>query len=162
VSLSAQLAVARRDFTVEVELDVAAETLVIVGPSGCGKTTVLRALAGLLAPARARIRLDGRLLHDTEQNVALPPERRQVGVVFQNYALFPHLDVARNLGYGLAAIPRVERDRRVGVAMERVRITHLARSRPAELSGGQQQRVAVARALITEPRLLCGRSGVAR
>jgi len=94
VSLSAQLAVARRDFTVEVELDVAAETLVIVGPSGCGKTTVLRALAGLLAPARARIRLDGRLLHDTEQNVALPPERRQVGVVFQNYALFPHLDVA--------------------------------------------------------------------
>jgi len=154
VRLSAQLRIARRDFPVVVDLEVGAETLVVVGPSGCGKTSMLRSLAGLLALDEGRVSLDGRLLHDTVRGVALPPEDRHVGVVFQGYALFPHLDVFHNVAYGLAATPRDERDRRVALALDRVRLTPLAASRPAELSGGEQQRVAVARALATEPRLL--------
>jgi len=154
VSLSAQLRIARRDFPVVVELEVAAETLVVVGPSGCGKTSLLRSLAGLLAPDEGHISLDGRVLQDTERGVALPPEDRHVGVVFQSYALFPHLDVAHNVAYGLTGTARDDRDRRVAAALDRVRLTLLATSRPAELSGGEQQRVAVARALVTEPRLL--------
>lgn len=154
MSLSAQLRIARRDFPVTVELEVAAETLV-VGPSGCGKTSLLRALAGLLPAAEGHVSLDGRVLHDTERGVALPPEKRHVGAVFQSYAaLFPHLDVAHNVAYGLAGNPRADRDERVAAALNRVRLAPLATSRPAELSGGEQQLVAVARALVTEPRLL--------
>jgi len=148
------LEVGRRDFTVEVDLHAGTETLVVVGPSGCGKTTVLRTLAGLLTPAAGRITLGEQVLYDAKRGIDLPPEQRRVGVVFQHYALFPHLDVVGNLGYGLPRLPGRERARRIGAAMERVRITELAGAHPSELSGGEQQRVAVARALITEPRLL--------
>jgi len=154
VTLQARLKVGRRDFTVEVDLTTATETLVVVGPSGCGKTTVLRTLAGLLTPTAGRITLGGQVLYDAKRGINVPPEQRRVGVVFQHYALFPHLDVADNLGYGLPRLPKPERERRIVTALERVRITDLAGARPSELSGGEQQRVAVARALITEPRLL--------
>ena len=154
MTLSAQLRTRLREFSVDVELQVGRETLVIVGPSGCGKTTTLRMLAGLLNPSTGRISLEGRTLFDSENAVALPPERRSVGVVFQNYALFPHLSVAANVGYGLRGLTKADRDRRVAQALQRVRITPLAHARPATLSGGEQQRVAVARALVTEPRML--------
>jgi len=154
VTLQARLEVGRRDFTVEVDLTTATETLVVVGPSGCGKTTVLRTLAGLLTPTAGRIALGEQVLYDAARGIDVPPEQRRVGVVFQHYALFPHLDVVDNLGYGLFRLPKPERERRIVAALERVRITDLAGARPSELSGGEQQRVAVARALITEPRLL--------
>jgi len=154
VSLEARLEVGRRDFTVEVDLHAETETLVVVGPSGCGKTTVLRTLAGLLTPAAGRITLGEQVLYDSSRGIDVPPEQRRVGVVFQHYALFPHLDVVGNLGYGLPRLPGPERERRIGAALERVRLTGLAGARPSELSGGEQQRVALARALITEPRLL--------
>jgi len=154
MSLSARVRTQLREFTVDIELEVGAETLVIVGPSGCGKTTTLRMLAGLLNPSTGRISLYGRTLFDSDQGVALPPEARDVGVVFQNYALFPHLSVAGNVGYGLRGVEKDERQRRVAKALQRVRISSLADARPATLSGGEQQRVAVARALVTEPRLL--------
>jgi len=143
-----------REFTVDIDVRLDAETLVIVGPSGCGKTTTLRMLAGLLNPYEGRIVLDGRTLFDSQNQVALAPERRNVGVVFQNYALFPHLSVAANVGYGLARVPKDERADRVARALQRVQISGLAHARPDALSGGEQQRVAVARALVTEPRLL--------
>jgi len=154
MTLQARLEVRRRDFTVEVDLHTATETLVVVGPSGCGKTTVLRTLAGLLTPAAGRITLGEQVLYDATRGIDVPPEQRRVGVVFQHYALFPHLDVVDNVGYGLPRLPQPERERRISAALKRVRITELAGARPSELSGGEQQRVAVARALITEPRLL--------
>ena len=154
MTLQARLQVGRRDFNVEVDLSTATETLVVVGPSGCGKTTVLRTVAGLITPTAGRITLGEHVLFDAALGINVPPEARRIGVVFQNYALFPHLDVADNVAYGLSRMPKPERERRIAAALERVRITHLAGARPAELSGGEQQRVAVARALITEPRLL--------
>ncbi len=154
MTLQARLQVGRRDFAVEVDLTTATETLVVVGPSGCGKTTVLRTLAGLITPTAGRITLGEHVLFDAARGINVPPEARRIGVVFQHYALFPHLDVADNVAYGLSRMPKPERERRIGAALDRVRITHLAGARPSELSGGEQQRVAVARALITEPRLL--------
>jgi molybdate transport system ATP-binding protein len=127
---------------------------VLFGPSGSGKTTVLRALAGLDAEVRGRIVFDGEPWLDTARGLALPPQRRRVGLLFQEYALFPHLSVAANVGYGLFARPRNERDARVHAVAERLRISELLRRRPSELSGGQRQRVALARALAPSPRLL--------
>src|SRR5919106_705706 len=121
------------------------EFVALLGPSGCGKTTLLRLIAGFEAPDDGPVRLG-------EQVVAgggwVPPERRHVGMVFQDYALFPHLSVARNVGYGL---PRRGRDRRVGEALELVGLAGHGYRFPHELSGGQQQRVALARALAPEP-----------
>lgn len=124
----------------------------LLGPSGCGKTTVLRAIAGFEPPAGGRILLDGAVLSSTAHCVA--PERRRVGMMFQDYALFPHLDVGGNVGFGLRRLPRGDRDRRVAEMLELVGLAHAADSYPHELSGGQQQRVALARALAPSPDLL--------
>ena len=126
------------------------ETLALLGPSGCGKTTVLQAIAGFVTPDAGDIRLDGASL------LATPPERRGTAMLFQQYALFPHMSVADNIGFGLrmARTPKPEATRRVREAMQMVRIEALADRRPSQLSGGQRQRVALARALVTEPRLL--------
>ena len=135
----------------DVSLDVApGEMVVLLGPSGCGKTTTLRLIAGFIAPNAGDIRLDGRSI------VALPPHRRDMGIVFQSYALFPHLSVARNIAFGLEM-------RRVGAAataarvdemLRMVRLEAFAARPPRQLSGGQQQRVALARALAIHPRVL--------
>lgn len=117
----------------------------ILGPSGCGKTTALRLIAGFEAPAAGTIRLHGKIL--SEPGYALPPDRRGVAMVFQDYALFPHLTVARNIGFGLSRLPRAEREARVKRMMELVGLTARGSAFPHELSGGQQQRVALARAL---------------
>jgi molybdate transport system ATP-binding protein len=128
---------------------------VLFGVSGSGKTTVLRALAGLERPDAGTIVFDGETWVDAARRVHVPPQRRHVGLVSQEPALFPHLTVAANVGYGLSALPRPERDARVRAAAERVHLpAALLSRRPSELSGGQRQRVALARALAPGPRLL--------
>ena len=134
-------------------IDLAVERgrmLAVLGPSGCGKSTTLRMIAGLVPPSAGRVRVDGRDITDA------PPHRRDMGVVFQSYALFPHLDVARNIAFGLEMrkIPKADVKRRVDDALSLVRLGHLAGRRIAQLSGGQQQRVALARALVVEPAVL--------
>ena len=135
----------------DLTLDVAAgEFLTLLGPSGSGKTTVLMAIAGFVPPTSGEILLDGRSI------TQLPPEAREFGVVFQGYALFPHMTVAENVAYPLKVrrVPKAERERRVRETLELVQLAHLGERRPAQLSGGQQQRVALARALVFRPNLL--------
>lgn len=129
---------------------VRGEVLALLGPSGSGKTTALRLLAGFETPD------SGRVLVDNVDVTPLPAAKRRFGMVFQHYALFPHLDVGRNVAFGLEAngVPRDEAQRRVAVALEQVDLQGLERRRIGELSGGQQQRVALARALAPEPRIL--------
>lgn len=126
------------------------ESLALLGPSGCGKTTLLRILAGLEAPDRGGVTLDGRILTGPAQFV--PPEQRRIGMVFQDWALFPHMTVARNVAFGLGKAV-VDRGR-VSETLDLVGLSHLADRYPDELSGGQAQRVAVARALAPRPRVL--------
>ncbi len=134
-----------------VSLDVYhGEFFALLGPSGCGKTTLLRMLAGFETPDAGRILLDGADL------VALPPHRRPVNMMFQSYALFPHLTVERNVAFGLQQdrLPKAEIAERVDAALAMVRLESLARRKPQQLSGGERQRVALARALVKRPRLL--------
>ena len=135
----------------EVSLEVApGQLLALLGPSGCGKTTLLRLVAGLLEPDAGEIKLGG-------QSVAhLPPEKRGLGMVFQRPTLFPHLNVAANVGFGLKmrGVSRGEAQRRVGEALAAVQLTGFEGRKPRQLSGGQQQRVAIARAVVMEPKLL--------
>ncbi len=126
------------------------EFLGVLGPSGCGKTTTLQMIAGFVAPDSGGVWLDGvELTH-------VPPARRNIGMVFQSYALFPHMTAAENVAFGLEMrrVPRAERARRVAAALDQVRMAHLAGRFPRQMSGGQQQRVALARALVIEPKLL--------
>jgi putative spermidine/putrescine transport system ATP-binding protein len=135
----------------DLTLDVAAgEFLTLLGPSGSGKTTVLMAIAGFVQPSSGEILLDGRPI------TRLPPEAREFGVVFQGYALFPHMTVAENVAYPLKVrrVPKAEREARVRETLSLVQLAHLGDRRPAQLSGGQQQRVALARALVFRPNLL--------
>ena len=124
----------------------------LLGPSGCGKTTVLRAIAGF-EPARAgRIQLGETVL--SGPGIHLPPEKRRVGMMFQEYALFPHLTAAQNVGFGLRRLPRSEQQRRVAELLALVGLADAGARHPHELSGGQQQRIALARALAPSPALL--------
>ena len=134
-----------------ISLDIADnEFFALLGPSGCGKTTLLRSIAGFETPESGRIEVDG------EDLLRMPAHKRPVNMMFQSYALFPHLSVERNVGYGLEAegVGRAELRRRVAEVMEVVGLEHLAKRRPAQLSGGQRQRVALARAIVKRPRLL--------
>ncbi|WP_084652009.1 ATP-binding cassette domain-containing protein [Ottowia thiooxydans] len=124
----------------------------LLGASGCGKSTVLRAIAGFEPVREGRIVLEGRLLSSPQQQVA--PELRHVGMMFQDYALFPHMNVARNVGFGLRRQGRAQREARVAAMLEMVGLAKAGDSYPHELSGGQQQRVALARALAPSPELL--------
>jgi spermidine/putrescine transport system ATP-binding protein len=128
----------------------AGEFFSMLGPSGCGKTTTLRMIAGFEQPTSGRILLDG------EDMAFTPPHKRNVNTVFQNYALFPHLNVFDNVAFGLrrAKRPKAEIRRRVGNALELVQLTRMEKRRPAQMSGGQQQRVALARALVLQPAVL--------
>jgi molybdate transport system ATP-binding protein len=134
-----------REFALDVELTVGREVVALVGPSGAGKTTLLRALAGLLR-AGGRVSVDGVDWLNSARGVDLPAEERSVGLVFQEYALFPHLSVRKNVEFG----------RKGGGAalLERFRLTALADAKPRELSGGERQRVALARALAPDPKVL--------
>ncbi|MEA5455464.1 ABC transporter ATP-binding protein [Sinomonas sp. JGH33] len=141
------------DFTAvdRLDLDIEAGKLTtLLGPSGCGKTTTLRMLAGYTRPTSGRIEIGGR------DATALPPEKRNLGMVFQSYALFPHLSVGENVGYGLKLrkVAGPERRRRVAEALDMVGLGHLGDRKPKALSGGQQQRVALARAIAIQPEIL--------
>ncbi len=140
-----------------VSLTVApGEFLALLGPSGCGKTTLLRAIAGLIAPDRGEIRLDGTTVVDTKRKIQLPPERRRLGMVFQDYALWPHLRVRENIGFPLAArhVDPASRPAMISAALRRVGLEHRAESFPEQLSGGQQQRIGLARAIVDTPKVL--------
>ncbi len=128
------------------------EILALVGPSGCGKSTLLRLIAGLEEPDAGTVRIAGRAV--AGDCVWLPPERRDVGIVFQDHALFPHLTVAENVAFGLTGLSGARRRERVAEALAMIAMSHLADRYPHELSGGEQQRVALARALAPRPELL--------
>ncbi len=139
--------------TVLSELDLAVEAgtfVTLLGPSGCGKTTLLRLIAGFIEPSHGRITIDG---HDM---AGLPPQRRPIGMVFQNLALFPHFSVEENVAYGLRlrGVPAAEQRRKVGAFLDLVGLGHLGGRRISQLSGGQKQRVALARSLVLEPSIL--------
>jgi molybdate transport system ATP-binding protein len=142
-----------------LELDVAlqvrpGECLALAGPSGAGKTSVLRVAAGLVRPERGRVEADGEIWLDTERGVDLPPERRRCGYVFQEYALFPHLNAWQNVAYPLRGVPRGERRERALELLGRFGLRELAGARPRTLSGGERQRVALARVLARRPAVL--------
>jgi iron(III) transport system ATP-binding protein len=132
------------------------EFVTLLGPSGCGKTTTLNCVAGLERPDAGRIAVGTVVLTDIARRVVLPPERRDLGMVFQSYALWPHMTVRDNLAFALRLrkIPRAEIDSRIRATLELVELPGLEKRYPYQLSGGQQQRVALARAVVAEPRVL--------
>ncbi len=144
--LSADITVGLRSYTLSIALEVGRERIALVGPSGAGKTTVLRTIAGLLRPDRGRIALGEEAWFDSAAGIALDPDQRSVGFVFQEYALFPHLSVRRNVEFGGRA--------RAQELLDRLQIAHLAEQLPAAISGGERQRVALARALARDPSVL--------
>jgi molybdate transport system permease protein len=141
-------------FRLAVEFAADGAPLGLLGPSGSGKTMTLRAIAGLETPDRGRIVLHGRVLFDSEQGINVPPRARRIGLLFQNYALFPNLSVGENIGFGLRRLPDAEKKRRVAEQLAAAHLDGLAERYPATLSGGEQQRVALARALAIEPAAL--------
>ncbi|MBA2568606.1 MAG: ABC transporter ATP-binding protein [Actinobacteria bacterium] len=145
-ALRLDFSIALRAFDLELALEVGAETFALVGPSGAGKSTVLRAVAGLTRPDRGSISSGASTWFDAQRRIDIPPERRPVGLVFQDYALFPHLTVEANVAFGA-------RDK-VGDVLDRFGIGALAGERPERLSGGERQRVALARALARDPSVL--------
>ncbi|WP_437888553.1 ABC transporter ATP-binding protein [Phytobacter sp. V91] len=139
----------------QIDLHIPAGAVVaLLGPSGCGKSTLLRLLAGLAQPLLGTITFGNRLV--AKAGWALPPESRDIGMVFQDYALWPHMTVEDNVAFPLKMrnVPRAQRETRVAAALERVGLGEFAKRKPSGLSGGQQQRVALARAIVAEPRVL--------
>lgn len=145
-TLDLDIALPLRSFRLELAATVGRETFALVGPSGAGKTSVLRTVAGLARPERGRIALDGRVLFDAAAGIDRPPEERRVGYVFQEYALFPHMTVERNVAYAGG--------RGAAELLDRFHLTPLAKAHPGELSGGERQRVGLARALARDPDVL--------
>ncbi len=146
-----------RDFDLEVKLDVArGEILMLVGDNGCGKTTLLNLVAGLHNPDAGRIALDGRVLFDSALKMNIPPEARNIGYVFQSYALFPHMSVYDNVAFGLRTrrLSRSDIEFLVKDHLEAAGLWDIRKAKAIDVSGGQKQRVALARALIIEPDLL--------
>jgi molybdate transport system ATP-binding protein len=146
-----------RDFKLEVKSEVAnGEILMLVGDNGCGKTTLLNLIAGLISPDSGRIALDGRPLYDSDLRISVAPEARNIGYVFQSYALFPHMSVYDNVAFGLRTrkVSRQELDFLVKDHLEAAGLWEIRGAKAGSISGGQKQRVALARALIIEPQLL--------
>ena len=141
------------EFKLQAAINLDREIKAILGPSGCGKTMTLKCIAGLITPDQGNIRLNQQILFDSEQGINLPARQRNIGFLFQNYALFPHLTVLDNIAFGIRSLPADERQARVEDLLPRMRLEGLGRRFPAELSGGQQQRVALARALAAVPQI---------
>ena len=131
--------------------------ITLLGPSGCGKTTTLRMIAGLETPTSGQIIIDGETVFDAEKGINVPPDKRDVGFLFQNYALWPHMTVYKNIAFGLENLkwPKDKIAERVKELLVMLKIEQFAERYPSELSGGQQQRVAIARALALQPDILC-------
>ncbi|MFU2208554.1 ABC transporter ATP-binding protein [Solidesulfovibrio sp. C21] len=148
---------AQRDFHLQSEFATTGNRVVLFGPSGSGKTLTLRAIAGLMRPDAGTITVDGRVLVDTAAREFVPPRSRNIGYLFQDYALFPHLTVRQNVGFGLKRLfgrMSQENTERVTQIMDLFGIIPLAEVRPSRISGGQRQRVALARALVGDPKAL--------
>ena len=145
-----------RSFHLSTRFEAGQGVMGILGASGCGKSMTLRCVAGVVKPDRGKIELDGVTWFDSERGIDLPPQKRRVGLLFQNYALFPNMTVEKNLMAGLRTVEKDKKKARAVVAemMERFCLTGLERHRPSQLSGGQQQRAALARILLTKPGLL--------
>lgn len=141
-------------YPLEVKFNLEGRVLGILGGSGSGKSMTLRCIAGLETPKRGRIVVNGRVLFDSSKRINLPIRLRRVGIVFQNYALFPHLTVAQNITYGLQDLSSAERQHRLAEQITKLQLSGLENRYPHHLSGGQQQRVALARALAVEPEVL--------
>jgi molybdate transport system ATP-binding protein/molybdate transport system permease protein len=154
VALEIQIEKKLRDFTLEVSCSATDQPLAILGPSGAGKTMLLRCVAGLENPDRGRIRLNHHSLFDSEKREQIPPRQRQLGLLFQQYALLPHRTIAQNIGFGLHTLSEAERSSRVAALVKRTHLEGLEQRYPGELSGGEQQRAALARALAIEPEAL--------
>lgn len=141
-------------FRLQSKFEVADETLALLGASGCGKSVTLKCIAGIMTPDRGRIVLNGRVLFDSEKKIALTPQQRRVGYLFQQYALFPNMTVEQNILCGIRAGSRSEKRSLAAEKLRMFRLEGLEKKYPAQLSGGQQQRVALARALILKPKVL--------
>jgi molybdate transport system ATP-binding protein len=141
-------------FLLDVVLEVPPGITILFGPSGAGKSTLLDCIAGLLQPALGRICAGEIVLFDSGQEVNLPPQQRGVAYVFQTLALFPHMNVEENVSYGLSDLPEAARKARTAEILQMFRVEKLARQKPGEISGGERQRVALARSLVTLPRVL--------
>jgi len=141
-------------FVLEAEFETSAGFTMLLGPSGCGKTTLLNCLAGFVRPDTGRITLGARALFDSSSSIDMPVPERQLGYVFQNLALFPHMTVEQNVQYGLVKLSAEERRSRMMAMLESFRIPHLLGRKPAQISGGERQRVALARSLVTNPTML--------
>lgn len=152
--LEVQIRLGLNGFTLDATWSAGDGVSVLFGPSGAGKTLTLQCLAGLVRPDAGRIVVDGRVLFDSAAGIHVRPQERRLGYVFQGYALFPHLTVRSNVGFGLRRRSAAERERRTAEVMERLGLRGLDGRYPRELSGGQRQRVALARALATEPSLV--------
>ena len=154
MALEVQIEKKLTDFALEVSFRAEAEPLSILGASGAGKTMLLRCIAGLERPDRGRIKLNDHVFFDSESHLNIPARQRRVGMLFQNYALFPHRTVAENIGFGLEGLPQDDRSKRVAALIERTHLPGLESRYSRTLSGGEQQRVALARALAIEPEAL--------
>lgn len=141
-------------FHLQVKFEADNSVLALLGASGCGKSMTLKCIAGIVRPDRGRIVLNGRVLFDSEQGINLPPQKRRVGYLFQQYALFPHMTVEENIAVGLRTKDRAARKAAVAEKIKAFRLEGLETLRPAQLSGGQQQRTALARILASEPEVL--------
>ncbi len=157
VALRLTVSDGQRRFELATEFSSNAPVVALYGPSGAGKSLTLQAMAGLLEPTAGHVRIGGETLFDAAQRIDIPAAQRGVGYLFQSYALFPHLSVRQNVGFGLTSWWRrlsLDDGRRVDELLESFGLSAMASSRPASLSGGQQQRVALARALACRPRVL--------
>ncbi len=144
----------RKDFELDLDITFSSGITILFGPSGAGKTTLLDCIAGLIRPDAGRIAIAESALFDGMLRINVPPQRRKVGYVFQDLALFPHLSVEGNVEYGLSSLDKRERKRRSTAILESFRIEHLRSRRPGQISGGERQRVALARALVVDPAIL--------
>ncbi|MDR0889499.1 MAG: ATP-binding cassette domain-containing protein [Oscillospiraceae bacterium] len=138
-------------FKLNVQFEAGNEVLGILGASGCGKSMTLKCIAGVVKPDSGRIVLDGRTLYDSKRHINLPPQQRRIGMLFQNYALFPNMTVLQNI---MAGCEKADRPARVQEVLAKFRLQGLEKHKPAQLSGGQQQRVALARIFVTKPKIL--------
>ncbi|RRV24890.1 ABC transporter ATP-binding protein [Stutzerimonas nitrititolerans] len=158
IDISKTLKSAKRSFQLQVRFQTDSQRLVVLGPSGSGKSLLLKAIAGLIRPDQGHIHLDGTPLFDHAAKIDLPPQRRQVAYLFQDYALFPHLNVRQNIGFGLRRgllNPRAAlQHEAVDYWLDAFQLRPVADQLPDELSGGQRQRTALARALIAQPKAL--------
>lgn len=156
-TLVASIKKERRDpasFVLDVSLEMPAGITILFGPSGAGKSTLLDCVAGLVRPEHGKIKIDENVLFDSAMHIDVPPQKRHIAYVFQTLALFPHLTVGQNIEYGLRDVPQHDRRSRVEEILDAFRIANLRNQKPSQISGGEKQRTALARSLVTQPRLL--------